>query len=543
MSPSPTETPPLSEAGGPVRKDLTEALGTIQEAAADGSLPIQAISPGWGSSGFYSAEVLKAAAEAKVWPKGSHLYWNHPSASEGAERPERSVKDIGAVLVEDARWDGKALVARAKPVGFSKEVLADPEFRQAIGVSVRANAEMSIGEAEGRTGWIVEEILPGTFNSIDFVTHAGRGGRILEVLESARAAQIEEAGELDSDRRDKFRNAVRDAYASDGVDVWVEDYDDTTVYWDRWGGDDPGTFSQTYKETDDGVELTGDPVQVRVKRTYVPIDEADRTVELTREAALKQVRESRNVGQWMESRIHLGFTQVADGMFGDGKLTREERISLSNGIGAALDAFTAVVEDKAPQLYQRDLWTDPDARVMAAESATPNVPVSPAGSTTTESEEDTMPQIEEAQMRTFEEAVGRVPVLEAELATEKSAREKAEHALAIEKAREYAREFGTKRVREANSELAAPVVEKIVADAMREIPLNEADNRLDTEVFGTAVDEARKDQELYLATVIENSAGTVRGLGPIGEKKEVTRVDSQREIDEAFGRKPQTQEA
>jgi hypothetical protein len=317
------------------------------------------------------------------------------------------------------------------------------------------------------------------------------------------------------------------------VDVWVEDYDDTTVYWDRWGGDDPGTFSQTYTETDDAVELTGDPVQVRVKRTYVPIGEADRTVELTRESALKTVREARNVGQWMESRIHLSFTCIADEMFGDGRLTREERIALSKGIGAALDAFTASLEATAPQLYSATCGPTPEALAAVAEANT-TVPVHPAGSNPTK--EHTMPEIEESRLQALEEAHGRVPTLEAERDTARTELATTQRELAVERAKSYAREFGTKRVKEANSELAPAVVERIVGEAMREIPLNESDNRLDTETFGTQVDEARKEQELYLATVIENSAGTVRGLGPVGETKEVTRVDSQRAIDEAFGR-------
>lgn len=533
------------------RQNLTEAGAhtEILEANDDGSFLIQIMTPGWGSSGYYSTEVVEAAAKDKVWPKGTHMYFDHPTSTEASERAERSVKDLAATLSEDARWDSKrgALIGRTVPVGLGKAVLVDEAFRKAVACSVRASAEMSIGEAEGKKGWIVEKIHPGTFNSVDFVTHAGRGGMILE---SARKAM--EAGELDSDRRDKFRNAVRDAHASDGVDVWVEDYDDTTVYWDRWGGEDPGTFSQTYKETDDAVELTGDPVQVRVKRTYVPIDEAERTVELTREAALKAIAEARNVGQWMESRIHLGFTQVADEMFGNGKLTREERISLSNGIGAALDAFSATVEDKAPQLYSRDLWDDPEARTAVAETATPNVPRHAPGQPTT-IRENTMPEnegattpIEESKRRELEEKAGRVDIAEAKLASETARADKAEQALAVETAKDYARDFGTKRVREANSELSAPVVEKIVAEAMREIPLTEADKaadrRLDTEAFGKRVDEAQKEQELYLATVIENSGATVRGLGPVGETKQVTATDTARAIDEAFGRKPQTQE-
>ena len=60
-----------------------------------------------------------------------------------------------------------------------------------------------------------------------------------------------------------------------------------------------------------------------------------------------------------------------------------------------------------------------DAADMAATTGVPNdatdpqnVPVDPAADTPTqESQEDTMPQIEEARMRELEEAAGRVPTL------------------------------------------------------------------------------------------------------------------------------------
>lgn len=521
------------------RKNLTEdgRLGKVTEARSDGSYPIQVITPGTGSSGYYSPKVLEAAAKAKVWPKGTHVYFDHPTVTEDEERPARSVKDLAAVLTEDASWDGGALVARIKPVGgLGQTVLENETFRQSVGVSVRASAEGEVGEVDGRPTWIINEIFPGTFNSVDLVTHAGRGGAILE---SARAAQVEEGGELDSDRRDKFRNAVRDAYADDGVDVWVEDYDDTTVYWDRWGGDDPGTFSQGYTETDDGVELTGDPVQVRVKRTYVPIDEADappRTVELTREAATKAIQESRNVGQWMESRIHLSFTCTADDMFGDGRLTREERIALSGGIGAALDAFTTSVEASAPQLYGRDLWADPAA---LAEAATANVLVDQTGQSDT-IKEHTMPVIEESEYAALEEAKVRLPVVEAKLASETARADQAELTLAEEKAKTKAREVGVARVREANSELDAVTIDKILADAMREIPLTEAekaaDRRLDLEAFGKRVDDARLAEESYLATVIKNRGGSVQGLGQTAETPQITEAQLADLGARAFGR-------
>lgn len=516
------------------RKDLTEAGAHTQilERNADGSLLIQVITPGWGSSGYYSAGVLEAAGKAKVWPAGTHMYFDHPSASEADDRPERSVKDLAATLSEDARWDGKRLIARAEPVGLGKSVLADEAFRKAIACSVRAAADITVGEAEGRKGAIVQEIFPSTFNSVDFVTHAGRGGMILE---AARKAQ--EAGELDSDRREKFRNAVRDAYAADKVEVWVQDYDDTTVYFERWGGDDPGTFSQTYKETDNGIELTGDLVKVRAKTTYVPVDES-LTAELTKEAAVARIREARNVGQWIESRLHLELTRIADDMYGNGKLTREERISLSGAVGDALNSFTATLQDSAPQLFTRDLWTDPEALVVAAESATPDVSAHPAGPNPTK--EHTMPEIEESRLQALEEANGRVPVLEAKVATETARADQAELSLAEERAKTQARAVGAKRVREANSELPAATVDKIVAEAMREIPLTEADKaadrRLDIEVFGKQVDDAREAEETYLATVVKENGGIVRGLGQPGETPAVTEAQVNATIGRAFGR-------
>lgn len=74
----------------------------------------------------------------------------------------------------------------------------------------------------------------------------------------------------------------------------------------------------------------------------------------------ESLQESFNVGEWVESRIHLYFTEMTDNMFGYGNLTREERITLSGGIGAALDAFCTKIEADAPQLYQRMPGADPD---------------------------------------------------------------------------------------------------------------------------------------------------------------------------------------
>jgi hypothetical protein len=76
------------------------------------------------------------------------------------------------------------------------------------------------------------------------------------------------------------------------------------------------------------------------------------------EAARRKTREARNVGHWFESRIHSGFTEIADHLFGDGRLTRPERITLSGAVGDALTAFSNRLEADAPQLYKRDPYAD-----------------------------------------------------------------------------------------------------------------------------------------------------------------------------------------
>ncbi|MFG2046145.1 hypothetical protein ACGFIW_01775 [Micromonospora sp. NPDC048935] len=83
--------------------------------------------------------------------------------------------------------------------------------------------------------------------------------------------------------------------------------------------------------------------------------------------------EARNVGQWLESRLHLRLTEIGDELYGDGRLTREERTALSAAIRDALQAWVARVEQDAPQLFQRDLWEEPPQPETApAAEANPN---------------------------------------------------------------------------------------------------------------------------------------------------------------------------
>src|SRR5690606_37479107 len=232
---------------------------TIVESSPGGRFLIRLIRAGWSLNDvYYPAEVL-ARDGATAWPKGTQCLIDHPTDDEDKARPAGSIKNLAAVLTEDAGWDEarQALVAEVRVFSLWREVLAD--MAEHIGMSIRAWVYADEGEVEGRKGLIVSSIPYG--RSVDFVTVPAAGGAILSVLESAGARPLTEA---------------------------------------------------------------------------------------------------RNVGAWLESRLHLTLTQIGDDMYGNGRLAREERKVLSAAIGDGLAAYTARIEADAPQLYRRDIWDEPE---------------------------------------------------------------------------------------------------------------------------------------------------------------------------------------
>lgn len=412
---------------------ITETTGRLNASTteANGKKLAGIISPGQGSSGFYPKDVLEAAGTDKVFPAGTHMYFDHPSESEDLDRPERSVLTIGAVTTEDAHWDESLgmLVAEYEAIAAYKELLEDKTFLGAIGLSIRASAEVE----ETTEGRIIKRLVEG--KSIDFVTHAGRGGRpILELAESARPstinaralkhAGIEEA--TVNDKREALSTIVRDEYSDDKTYVWLRDFDDTTAWFDVDSGDDSGTWQQAYTTGEDDLPaaLTGDRTEVRVSTTYVP--------------------------------------------------------------------------------------------------------VIPAGPTPTEeSEEDTMAEtkIEESALADLREKAGRADAAEAARKAAEERAEKAEQTSAAVEARVQAEKHARARVREANATLPAPVVDRIVAEAVREVPLTD-EHKLDEAKFDKQVDDAKTAEESYLAGLAEASgAGTILGFGATSEPGEVSESD------------------
>ena len=155
------------------------------EALKEDTIHLKIIQPGWGSSGYYSSEVLER--DAPVYRTGTHMFWDHPSLSEEKDRPERSIRDLAGILTSDGRFNpngsaGPGVYADAKVFGGYKGVLA--ELAPHIGISHRAMGKAKKGEAEGQKGNIIEQITAA--QSVGFVTVPGAGGSILQMFEAAK---------------------------------------------------------------------------------------------------------------------------------------------------------------------------------------------------------------------------------------------------------------------------------------------------------------------------------------------------------------------
>ena len=182
---------PVGEAQEAQEVELVGDIMALTERAVadDNSLTIKLIQPGWGSSGYYSPKVLERDG-AKVFPAGTKMYWDHATATQEKEKPEGSLDRLVGKTLTDAAWrpegaDGAGLYADAmtyeKWGGLVNELAPD------IGMSIRAMGRVKEGEADGKKGPIITELTAA--KSVDYVTTAGAGGKVLQLFESARTHQ------------------------------------------------------------------------------------------------------------------------------------------------------------------------------------------------------------------------------------------------------------------------------------------------------------------------------------------------------------------
>ena len=338
------------------------------------------------------------------------MYFDHPTMSEGMERPERSLRDLAAVLESGAVWrddpkHGAGLYAEARVFPTFREPIA--AMAPHIGTSIRARGEGHEGLAEGKRGTIIDTITQGL--SVDFVTKAGRGGQVLALAEAA-GLDLGEAEDLD---------------------------------------------------------------------------------------------EAGTMGQWFESRIHSSFTMLADDMYGDGRLTRAERIALSSAIGDALDAFTSAVEEKAPQLFDRNRWDNPPDETTPMEESAMNLSTgeAPPSSDPRVCSEEARGEVRKEVEKELEEAKAT-----ADTATKENADLKT--AIAIGEARREAGELVNKTEGLPDATKTA-IVEAAAAKAV----VGE-DGKLDKSKLAEAVAAETTAQVTYLESVgVKVGGGQVTGLG------------------------------
>jgi regulator of replication initiation timing len=154
-----------------------------------------------GSSGFYPAEVLHRDGP-RAFRAGTHVYFDHPTGSEEMERPERSVRDIAGWLLDDAEFeegpDGRGLFARIQFTENAKALVG--QLAPVVGLSIRAAGQIE-ETAEGR---MVRAITEGL--SVDVVTRAGAGGRLVNMTESATSEASPPADQTATSARAEMSN-------------------------------------------------------------------------------------------------------------------------------------------------------------------------------------------------------------------------------------------------------------------------------------------------------------------------------------------------
>lgn len=171
---------------------------------------IRVITPGQGSSGIYTEEILARDA-ATAFPKGTKLWFKHPGEGEGAG--DRDPRDQWGVLTEDAYWSSEhsAVVSSVRVLDHWATVVN----------SLGTEASLSIyAWAERDDEDVISALMPHRTNSIDIVSYPGRpGSGLAQQIEAAREAAPKptaeaSAGEKEGSMKPEEIQAVAEALAS-----------------------------------------------------------------------------------------------------------------------------------------------------------------------------------------------------------------------------------------------------------------------------------------------------------------------------------------
>jgi len=232
-----------------------------------------------GSSGYYSAEVLRRDGPA-AFPEGTHVYFDHATESESFERPERSVKDLAGMMIEAAKYedgpDGRGLFARVQFFPDHKERVE--AMHSVVGMSIRAAGTIE----ESERGRIVTSIVKGI--SVDIVTHAGAGGRLIKMTESqSPVPQVAQLSEADKATMSGLASGIA------SLNTTMTTFLDKLAESQKPKDEDKLTVGQlTAKLAESGLPV---PSQARIAASYVDGQDIDAVIEAEK-AYVAQIAEA-----------------------------------------------------------------------------------------------------------------------------------------------------------------------------------------------------------------------------------------------------------
>lgn len=198
------------------------------------AIDVHIISPGWGSSGYYSDLALQKGCEAGVYPLGMHMHLDHPTREAEQTQPARTISGespLVAVLTVaghylESGWDktpdnptGAGVYAMAKVLPRYVEDLK--ALAGSIGISHYVSGKSEVGVApDGRKGPIITELIADPMNTVDFVTVPGAGGHYRTLFESIG---ILRATNTESTKAIRAREALAETYLKYGYYTSIED--------------------------------------------------------------------------------------------------------------------------------------------------------------------------------------------------------------------------------------------------------------------------------------------------------------------------------
>jgi hypothetical protein len=252
--------------------------------AEDGTVTLHLIRPCLGKGRgrhVYEADMLRRHAESghfNDWP----MFVDHesPEARRKAGGLPRSFGDLGGRVVE-TWWDdsvpaegafGKgAVAAKALPVPWIQEYLRnDPKLGQ---VSLNTHATgVQPTTRQGRPAYIVEGFEHE--GSVDWVTRAGAGGRVVQLMEAA----------YDEGRDEAAVRQLMEAMPDDRVAAWIRD--------ERPAVAEALNADHGEHEEDDDVTVKPEDIQEAVSETLRSDDGKAVLAEAIRESASEVITET-----------------------------------------------------------------------------------------------------------------------------------------------------------------------------------------------------------------------------------------------------------